>query len=264
MTKIISAAFTFILLNTYGQSDLLKTIGELTIKEDYNKAYKLSDKYIEKDTLNSMVYFYRALCQRKNGDYQDAFIQINRSIYLNKNNSNAYTELGNIFAMTNEFDKALENYNKAIELNTTNSYAYNSKGALYNDHFHNDTAALTNFSKAVLLDKKNIRALFNVGLCLNYQEKYDQAIIHFTGVIKLKKDHHKAYYERGISYYSIGNYKAAIKDFNSALKYNNFNDPYDKLDNLEIYDWLSDCHNSNGEHKKAKLYLSKAKDKNEY
>ncbi len=264
MKKLISFLFFFISTNYFSQTDLVAKIGELTRKEDFTKALELSDNYIKKDTLNSMVYFYRALCQRKNGDYHSAFIEVYRSIELDKKNSDAYAELGNIFAMTQEFDKALENYNRSIALNSNNSYAYNSRGALYNDHFHNDTAAFANFSKAATLDKKNIRALFNVGLFLNYQGKYDSAITYFTNVIRLKKDHHKAYYDRGISYNETGNYEKAIEDFNKALKFNNFNDPYDKLDVLEIYDWLSDCHKSKGEHKKAKLYYKKFIDRNEY
>ena len=112
MKKVISLAFLFTCINSFSQTDLVNEIGELTHKEDFTKALELSDKYIKKDTLNSMVYFYRALCQRKNGDYQSAFIEAYRSINLDKKNSDAYAELGNIFAMTQEFDKALENYNR--------------------------------------------------------------------------------------------------------------------------------------------------------
>src|SRR4051812_34194755 len=107
MQKVITLTFIFTWINSFSQADLVKKMGDLTHKEDFTKAFELSDKYIKKDTLNSTVYFYRALCQRKNGDYESAFSEAYKSILLDKNNSDAYAELGNIFAMTQEFDKAL-------------------------------------------------------------------------------------------------------------------------------------------------------------
>ncbi|MBK6985926.1 MAG: tetratricopeptide repeat protein [Bacteroidetes bacterium] len=91
---------------------------------------------------------------KKNGNYDLAFKYLKQSISLDSNNCRAYAELGNVFAMSGDYNNALINYNRSISLDKTNPYPYNSKGALYYQFSNVDSLAILNFNKALSLIKQ--------------------------------------------------------------------------------------------------------------
>jgi tetratricopeptide (TPR) repeat protein len=144
--------------------------------------------------------------------------------------------------MSGDYNNALINYNRSISLDKTNPYPYNSKGALYYQFLSVDSLAILNFNKALSLDKTNILALYNIRIYAKYQEEYKEAIKYLTKAIKLNKEFQKAYEARACCYYYLNKTKKAIKGFKKALKYNTIKDPFDKLNDIEMYKWLSKCY----------------------
>lgn len=238
----------------YGQNNDLEKIERNLKKVNYTKVCELSHKLISADSSTSKIHFYYGLCERKSGNYESAFRHINKSISIDNKNSNAFAELGNVYAMTGDYNNALKNYNHALELDSSNVYAYNSKGALYYQFLNNDSLTILNYAKAMALDKKNILVLYNIGAYLKYKERYVEAIQFFNKALKLNDELHKAYEARAVCNYYLDKNKKAIKGFKKALKYNTTKDPFDKLDNKDIYDWLSKCYHELGKSKKADYY----------
>ena len=52
----------------------------------------------------------------------------------------------------------------------------------------------------------------------SYEKLHTQAIVEFTKAIERNKKYTEAYYQRGIVYYQISDYKKAIADFETVLK----------------------------------------------
>ncbi len=88
--------------------------------------------------------------------------------------------------------------------------------------------ALKYFQSLSTYDKNHIGYLFSVGLCYQTLGKYDLAIQMFTKVIEQMQDNTKkseisyqlahAYYQRGMSHYSLSHATLAKKDFLTALQ----------------------------------------------
>ena len=86
-----------------------------------------------------------------------------------------------------------------------------SIATIYNDlHGFIQRSAHTEFLKALTCQRKASETE-------NREEKldlYKNAIIHHTEAIKLKSNYYAAYYNRGVAYYDIGKFDAAIDDLN--------------------------------------------------
>ena len=91
-----------------------------------------------------------------------------------------------------------------------------SIATIYNDlHGFIQRSAHTEFLKALTCQRKASETE-------NREEKldlYKNAIIHHTEAIKLKSNYYAAYYNRGVAYYDIGKFDAAIDDFNKLIDF---------------------------------------------
>jgi len=119
-----------------------------------------------------------------------------------------------------EFDKAIQHMDTIISMgdNLANNYAYrgllNQKGG---DH----KAAILDFDKSLSLDSKVYQAYLNRGKSKLLMEEYKGAIADFDKVIGKDLMYDSiAYRYRGQAYHHSGQYEAALKDYNEALKYN--------------------------------------------
>lgn len=238
----------------FGQKDDFDKLEKSLKKVNYSIVCELSNKIISIDSSSSKINFYYGLCERKNGNYESAFRHLNKSISIDDKNSNAFAELGNVYAMTGDYNNALRYYNHALEIDNANTYAYNSKGALYYQFLNNDSLAILNYAMALSLDKNNILVIYNIGAFLKYKERYAEAIQYFNKALKLNNELFKAYEARAVCYYYLNKNKKAIRGFKKALKYNTTKDPFDKLDNNDLYKWLSKCYYELGKSKKANYY----------
>jgi len=72
------------------------------------------------------------------------------------------------------------------------------------------------FEKALNYNKKNVEALFGIGMSYANQRQYAQAITYFDKAIELKPDYMNAFYSRGQSYYYMGELRLACDDWYKA------------------------------------------------
>jgi len=81
--------------------------------------------------------------------------------------------------------------------------------------------ALETYTNLLQIDASSINAHYNMGVInLVNLKKYDVAISHFTEAIKINSKYVLAYYGRGVSYQSKGDFKRALIDFQSCLDIN--------------------------------------------
>ncbi|MHB1680815.1 MAG: tetratricopeptide repeat protein [bacterium] len=65
---------------------------------------------------------------------------------------------------------------------------------------------------------KNIINLFDEGIKLHSEEKFEEAIKKFTKVIEIDPNYAAAYNNRGSAYYNSKKYQKAIEDYTKAIE----------------------------------------------
>ncbi len=258
MKKLYLLFLVLSITNCIAQKHTVTSIQRLIKVEDFTFAHAALNEFIALDSTDSKIYVYRAMCFRKETDFDNAFRDLDKALQLDNKNNEAYCELGVIYSLIQEKEKALQNFNRSLELNANYSPVYNAKGAYYFDLHNNDSLALKNYNKAITLDKSNFRAYCNRAELFNQQEKYKEAISDLNEAIKLFKIYHKAYFERAVAYYHINEFNKAISDFEKAQQYNESADAHESISPVDIYKWIGDCYEGKRDKKNADLYHDKA------
>lgn len=82
-------------------------------------------------TSTAETYYKSAVSSFETGDLDDAIVNINKSISIEPNNSNAYYTKGVIYQKKLNYDVALTCYKKALQLNPNNFEAMLKCGIVY-------------------------------------------------------------------------------------------------------------------------------------
>jgi tetratricopeptide (TPR) repeat protein len=137
----------------------------------------------------------------------------------------ALLDRGILFATQGNFEMAIEEFTKAIELDRSLAAAYLLRGRAYAASMMHVIDVEVDFSDFTSTGDFN---------ATGQKAGVNKAIADYTQALKLDPNLAAAYYERGGSYWLIGDYDRAIKDFNTALRlnpnyaaaYNNRGDAY--------------------------------------
>jgi len=144
---------------------------------------------------------------------------------------------GQRFAYNGDYDQAILNFNHALEIAPSESsvffVALTDRGFAYINK-HNYDKAIEDFDQVIKLNPNHIKARYGQGEAYINKNELDKAIVAFDNVIK--RDHtsggafmigsnedtewfFRAYANRGVAYYRKGNYKKAVTDFETALRF---------------------------------------------
>ena len=139
--------------------------------------------------------------------YDQAIVQLKKSIEINPNYYQGYNSLGNIFFKKNDFNEALEAYQKAIDLKFDYYEAYYNIGNVH------------------LKLRKIDKALKNYNLSTKYNSSYLPAI-------KSKVDIHYNFKNHKLALEEIQNYLSIEPD--SASMYHKRGDIFVEINNLDL------------------------------
>lgn len=190
-----------------------------------NKALEKFTEYLLQDTTNAMVYKKRGLCYYAEAKYRNALQDFNQSLKILSNQADIYYNKALVYFYIGEIQKSEENAQKAISLQK-------------------------NYAEAKIL----------LGSIEIQSERYEVALMWFNGAIIDNKLSHYAYYNRGMTYFYLDNYKKALEDWQKAIALNPQQiDAY--LGRAELY--LSLCENGGVEGKNlSKKEKEQEKNKN--
>lgn len=102
-----------------------------------------------------IFHLNKALYLNQLNRYNEAINCFENVIKLDKNNSEAYYEIGNALYYLSRYFEAIENFNKAIELNSNDVDFHLNKGECLNA-LNKHAEALRCFDKAYTLDPDNL------------------------------------------------------------------------------------------------------------
>lgn len=273
---VLSIVFHFTL---YGQTN--KTYRKALRTIDLKEKISLLTEVIKLEPKKLDAYFYRAIAKNDLGDYHGAIVDYSKIIvekpdadtYYNRGNSrysikdfvgakNDYTkafELDKNFVDAlyslacvkfdlDDFEGAIKDFGKVIKMNPHIPMVYTIRADAFKaiKDYEN---ALKHYSLAVIVnpDSKNY---YNRGEYLMEFKYYKEANNDFNKSIRLNRNNPFAYFYRGVSSFSLGNFVEAISDFNIAIKFDN--------KDFDAYLGLAMSYNKINDIKNAKVYFDKA------
>lgn len=98
---------------------------------DLEKAKYYYDYALTLNKNNTEVYYDLALLNLDMGKVDDAILELNKAIDMDKDNGDYYRALGTIYYNEKEYDKAIENIRKAYSLNEKDVLALNNAACYY-------------------------------------------------------------------------------------------------------------------------------------
>ena len=154
-------------------------------------------------------------------DLPGAIAAYTQAIKLAPNDEYHYYARATAYVANNDNVRALQDYNQAIRIAPKSGNAYASRAIFYCSK--NDQKAIADWDRAVQLTPDNRVVESQRADCLMTLRKYQAAIDGYTKAIKLETNDQSQfeaenYLKRGKGYQILGNVKAAIADFNQAIK----------------------------------------------
>ncbi len=139
-----------------------------------------------------------------------------KAIELNPNDEKLYIKRGRSLYRRFEKDKALDDFNKAVEIAPHSAYVYLERGGFYSLYNKNELA-IADYTKSIDLAPHNLEAFIERGFAYKRTKKYQMAIADFSKTIDLEPKNRLHYINRAEMYENSGNFKNALNDYSSAI-----------------------------------------------
>jgi tetratricopeptide (TPR) repeat protein len=111
----------------------------------------------------------------------------------------------------------LEYLQKQVQAEPNNSKTRVELGYTYTLKGKNDLA-IKEFNQALSLDEKYFDAYYNLGLVLNKEKRYNEALDNFVKAAEISPKDYKVHLQKGISYRGLKMYKEASESLSQANK----------------------------------------------
>jgi tetratricopeptide (TPR) repeat protein len=112
--------------------------------------------------------------------------------------------------------ESIKAFTRALEAGADPYISHLSRGVGYLKVQDIDNA-LSDFSKAVSLNKQSARAYFFRGMAYMMKNEFENAVSDFTNALEYKHDYGMAKFCRAVSYARLGNFEESSKDMLSIL-----------------------------------------------
>ena len=147
--------------------------------------------------------------------YDQAVIQLKKSIEINPNYYQGYNSLGNIFFKKNDFNAALEVYQKAIDLKFDYHEAYHNRGNVYLKLRQIDKA-LENYNLSTKFNSSYLPAIKSK-VDVHYNSKnYELALEEIQNYLSIEPNNPSIYHQRGDIFAEINNLDLALQSYEKA------------------------------------------------
>ncbi|MGD8529420.1 MAG: tetratricopeptide repeat protein [Syntrophobacterales bacterium] len=155
------------------------------------------------------VYFSR-------GDLGTAFVQYDKALKLNPDNSNIHYKKGLLLVIGNMNENSILEFRQVLRNEPAHALSHEGLGLAYFQMKKYDEAEAC-FRKASELDSTLWRTHNFLGVIYDYKKQYKKAIREYQEAVALKQNNGVFYNNMGISYFLAGDYQKAIAAFNRGL-----------------------------------------------
>jgi tetratricopeptide (TPR) repeat protein len=182
---------------------------------------KTENPVVAQDTINHVLVGNDYLLKAEFKKAIDEFnIQLNDSIKNDSLNLIACYNIGLASEMSANYPNAIEYYTKAININPNFIMAYYKRG-LSKKMTGNSEGSIADLTKAVELKPDFIVAIIEIANIQSGTKKMEKNLVEMlTKSINKKTDSDQLYQYRGLYQYYMDEKKAALSDFDQAIKLN--------------------------------------------
>ena len=154
----------------------------------YNKK-QINDLLIQVNSLKLKfpnfyyLYFLKGLALKEQGEYENALVEIKKSLYLKPEFFEGLYEEGNINRTSKRFNEAISSYNRSLHIDPTNSKILNNIGICYlsmSDYKN----SIQYFENAIKYDQSYILAYNNLGYVLAKLGETEKSYTNFKNATK--------------------------------------------------------------------------------
>lgn len=233
-------------------------------KREYAPAINNYNQALQYKPENADIYYKLGISYYQLGDYQRAITNYNQVITININHGKAYNQRGLAHYQLGNYQTAIEDYSQAIRINPDIAVNYKNRAdtrSRIGDH----QGAIEDYTQAIKINPHYAITHKNKELAryltdeqqklipasqiapddaIAYKNRgntrlelgdYEAAIADYNQAIQINPNYVDAYYQRGNTHCDLGNYEAAIDDFNQVIKIkSNYTDAYYNRGNARL------------------------------
>ncbi|WP_026735151.1 tetratricopeptide repeat-containing S1 family peptidase [Fischerella sp. PCC 9605] len=154
------------------------------------------------------------------GQFPEAVAAYDTATQINPRLEQAWYVRGRVLAGLRKFEQAIASYDKALAIKPDFIDAWRLKGVTLG-YIGRHQEAIECFEKALKIQPNYLEYVLHHfhGEALQALKRHSEAINSYTNVLKIQSNA-ATYSNRGVSYYELGNFQAALDDFNSTLQNN--------------------------------------------
>ena len=183
---------------------------------DYDAAIKIDPEYVE-------AYFYRGNAKRNIRRYFAAISDYDTVIKLKPDYAEAYYRRGNAKQSMGKYEDAIPDYDVVIRMQPIYADVYQSRGNA-NLKLEQYGAAVLDFETVIGLKPDYAKAYFNRGKAKYHLGQFEDAVADIDVAIRLNRnDLTDYYYYRGSVKYELGQYAEALADLDKSNVIHPFN-----------------------------------------
>lgn len=198
--------------------------------EDYETAIEKYDSCIYFAFNEGLAYFYKGISEIKLNKIEEGINDCQQGYSITPELYDKYYAL-ELYKYEDSNYKNTENNSAEIpdeEITDTDTYidysdlSVDSLNTLGVTEYNNKDyrKAMFFYNTAIKKDDSRAYLYYNIGLCYEYLDKYDSAIVLLDKAINVDKKYYNAYFELGYSYYKKLDYKKSISFYKKYLKFN--------------------------------------------
>ncbi|MGG6264453.1 tetratricopeptide repeat protein [Leptolyngbya sp. AN03gr2] len=221
--------------------------------------------------------FEQGMRHLRNRNYQPAIAEFNRAIQLDPNFKEAYSGRGFAQLQSGQLPQALESYNRILQIDPKAAIAYSGLALVRSRLGDERQARLDTEKSAALMAEQTTRHLYHSEISLlelsvatagqtpqgdvwklieqGYQQidarNFRAALNTFNQAVKLlPSGSARPYVDRGVAYFWMQDYRSAIDDFSTAIRFNPFY--------IKAYEYRARAYEQMGRSQAARADLQKA------
>ena len=209
------------LINTGAMLHSLPSNGVFAAELDPANYQKINQNVME--AMGMAPYYVAFLAGEKfykEGDFDGAISEYNRTISLKTDYADAFISRGNAQRKKGDINRAIEDYSRALALKRDFADVYNYRGFMYAKR-GDVRRAIEDYTQAIRYKTDYADAYFNRAYAHAELGNWDLCIADYTQVIKLEPLNWVAYHQRGNAWYSKGDKAKAAEDYGTAERLNN-------------------------------------------
>ncbi|MBL6876291.1 MAG: tetratricopeptide repeat protein [Chitinophagales bacterium] len=166
----------------------------------------------------SRFFLSRAMFEIDKKNYKKAVEYADKSISLNPNFTEAYMLKADVYASFGYYDKAYNSYRNAnLTDNQIPQLHYNMGNCLI--YLNKKEQAIEEMTEAIRIDSAYILAYSGRSALYVGMNKYRSALTDYNTILTINKYFYPALKGRGLAHLNLGNYNEAVRDFNELLEY---------------------------------------------